>query len=318
MRRIGRGDVFGKRYELEVPLGRGSMGQVWRGRDRDLGRPVAVKLATLHSSADDVARSRRRFEREAMAAAALDSANVATVYDAGTDAGRDGEIHWLVMQLVEGATLGELLDERGTFDLATATATAAQLCSGLAAAHSAGLVHRDLKPDNVMVRRDGVVKVLDFGLVKVLSEVGPRLTATGELIGNLMYASPELLGGTAELDARSDLYGVGCLLHRMLTGVPPFPSKVPMEIFDGHLAQEPPSLASRGVVVPDGAQELVSSLLAKDPRERPGSAAEVYLALRPWLPEPPGTTGAGDGDLGSAGTEDPRRPFLLPQAPFLL
>ncbi|MEU4886337.1 MULTISPECIES: serine/threonine-protein kinase [Streptomyces] len=321
MRRIGRGDVLGNRYELEVPLGRGMMGQVWRGRDRGLERPVAVKVVSLEAGTGDAVRARRRFEREARAAAALDSAHVATVHDAGVDTEPVGEIHWLVMQLVEGATLGELLDERGgVFDLASAVAVAAQLCSGLASAHAGGLVHRDLKPENVMVRHDGVVKVLDFGLVKVLSEAGPRLTATGEAVGNLMYASPEMLEGTVELDPRSDLYGVGCLLHRMLAGVPPFPSKVPMQIFEGHLTQEPPSLESLGVTIPDALQDLVFSLLAKDRRERPASATEVYRALWPWLPGPgPGTgRGAAPDGLPHCGAEDPRRPFLLPQAPFPL
>ncbi|MFC7827772.1 serine/threonine-protein kinase [Streptomyces sp. NPDC057375] len=313
VRRIGRGDVLGNRYELEVPLGHGAMGQVWRGRDRHLGRRVAVKLAILDPGTGDIARARRRFEREGKAAAALDSANVATVHDAGVDTDTDGEIHWLVMQLVEGATLGELLDERNVFDVASAAAVTAQVCAGLAPAHAAGLVHRDLKPANVMVRRDGVVKVLDFGLVKLMSEAGPRLTATGETVGNLMYASPELLQGAVELDARSDLYSVGCLLHSMLAGAPPFASKVPMEVFGGHLTREPPSLASSGVVVPDGLQELVSALLAKGRQDRPGSAAEVYQALGPWLPK------SGDAAGGEpCGPEDPRRPFLLPQAPFPL
>ncbi|WP_242579602.1 serine/threonine-protein kinase [Streptomyces sp. MST-110588] len=313
MRRIGKGDALRDRYELEVPLGHGAMGQVWRGRDRHLGRRVAVKLAVLSPGTGDMARARKRFEREAKAAAALDSANVATVHDAGVDFGDDGEIHWLVMQLVEGATLGELLGERIVFDLASAAAVAAQMCAGLAPAHAAGLVHRDLKPENVMVRRDGVVKVLDFGLVKLMSEAGPRLTATGETIGNLMYASPELLEGAVELDARSDLYSVGCLLHGMLAGAPPFASKVPMEVFGGHLTQEPPSLASAGVTVPDALQELVSALLAKRRQDRPGSAAEVYQALGPWLPKP------GNAEGGErCGSEDPRRPFLLPQAPFPL
>ncbi|MGW3314389.1 serine/threonine-protein kinase [Streptomyces fungicidicus] len=318
VRRIGRGETLGSRYELEVPLGRGAMGQVWRGRDRGLGRAVAVKLAVLETGTGDVTRARRRFEREARAAAALDSTHVATVYDAGVDTEPGGEIHWLVMQLVEGATLGELLDERGVFDLASAVSVAAQVCSGLASAHAGGLVHRDLKPENIMVRRDGVVKVLDFGLVKVLSEAGPRLTATGETVGNLMYASPELLEGAVELDARSDLYGVGCLLQRMLAGAPPFQSKAPMEVFEGHLTQEPPSLASLGVTVPDALQDLVFSLLAKDRRDRPDSATEVCRALGPWLPKPRNTGAGGQDGLPYRDAEDPRRPFLLPQAPFPL
>ncbi len=319
VREMRRGDTVGGRYEFEYLLGRGTMGQVWRARDRHLDRPVAAKMAWLDLGAPDVDRARSRFEREAKAAAALDSANIATVYDAGfdrydTDA---AEAQWLVMQVVEGATLGELLDERGPFAPPTAAAVAAQVCSGLAAAHAVGLVHRDLKPDNVMVRRDGVVKVLDFGLVKVLSETGARLTATGEFIGNLAYASPELIEGVLELDARSDLYSVGCLLHRMLAGAPPFPSKAPLKVLEGHLAQRPPHLSELGIEVPGGLQDLLSALLEKDRSQRPDSAAAVFRALEAWTPRPALLPSADDRAYGSV-PEDPQRPFLRPQAPYPL
>ncbi|MEU2734754.1 serine/threonine-protein kinase [Streptomyces sp. NPDC007095] len=310
MHDIRRGAVLGDRYELQQPLGRGSMGQVWRGRDLHLGRPVAVKTvaAELLSEAEDRERVRRRFVREAKAAATLDSANIATVYDASVT----GDTHWLVMQLVDGATLGTVLDERERLDVASAAAVAAQICSGLAAAHAAGLVHRDLKPENVMVRRDGVVKILDFGLVKLMADDGPRLTATGEQPGNLLYASPELLSGDPDLDGRSDLYSVGCLLHHMLAGAPPFPRDRPMAVLRGHLHDTPPGLAEAGVPVPDALQDLVLALLAKDREDRPASAAEVYGALGPWLP----AARPGPDTLRGFGPEDPRRPFVLPQGPY--
>ncbi|MEU3606053.1 serine/threonine-protein kinase [Streptomyces sp. NPDC035033] len=319
MRRIESGLRLGARYELVQPLDSGSMGQVWRGLDLRLKRPVAVKLALPGLPGHGFTPEQvSRFEREAEAAAGLDAVNITTVYDAGTDVG-DGSgspLHWLVMQLVDGATLADLLAEQdgGRFDLPTATAVAAQVCTALAALHSRGFVHRDLKPENVMVRRDGVVKVLDFGLVKVLSEAGPRLTATGECLGNLWFASPEMLLGSRDLDGRSDLYAVGCLLHTMLAGAPPFPSKVPMAVFEGHTELPPPPLAPLDVTVPQEVQELVSGLLAKDREKRPASAAEVYRLLMPWLPRP--VPGRGEGWFDEA--EDPRRPYALPQAPFPL
>ncbi|MDX2540644.1 serine/threonine-protein kinase [Streptomyces sp. WI04-05B] len=312
MHTIGQGTVLGDRYALDRPLGRGSMGQVWQGRDLHLGRPVAVKTvaAELLAEAEDRERARRRFVREAKAAAALDSDNIATVHDAAVT----GDTHWLVMQLVDGATLGTVIDEaeEERLDVASAAAVAAQICSGLAAAHAAGLVHRDLKPENVMIRRDGVVKILDFGLVKLMADEGPRLTATGEQPGNLRYASPELLSGDAALDGRSDLYSVGCLLHHMLAGTPPFPAERPLAVLRGHLHDAPPSLATAGVPVPDALQELALALMAKGRENRPSSAAEVYGALGPWLP----AARPGPGTLRGFGTEDPRRPFVLPQGPY--
>ncbi|MFF3497307.1 serine/threonine-protein kinase [Streptomyces sp. NPDC002795] len=311
MRAIGEGTVLRDRYQLDRALGRGSMGHVWQGRDLHLGRPVAVKTVAAEALADGQERERfrRRFEREAKAAAALDSANVANVYDADIT----GDLHWLVMQLVDGATLGMVLDEQERLDTTSAAAVGAQLCSGLAAAHAAGLVHRDLKPENVMIRRDGVVKILDFGLVKLMSDEGPRLTETGQQPGNLLYASPELLSGTPALDARSDLYSVGCLLHHLLAGTPPFPPGQPLDVLNRHLNVDPPALADCGAEVPDELQSLVSALLAKKPADRPASAVEVYTALGTWLP----ASRPGRAALREFGPEDPRRPFVLPQGPYL-
>ncbi|MFJ4097332.1 serine/threonine-protein kinase [Kitasatospora sp. NPDC089913] len=310
MQHIGRGTVLGNRYGLEQPLARGSMGHVWQGRDRHLGRAVAVKLVPADLLSDPAGRDGvlRRFELEAKAAAALDHVNIATVHDADIT----GETCWLVMQLVVGSTLGVLLDERERLDVESAVAVAAQLCAGLSAAHAAGLVHRDLKAENVMVAQDGVVKILDFGLVKVVADNGPRLTSTGELLGNLQCASPELLRGSPVLDARSDLYSVGCLLHLMLTGRPPFDASTPPALVAGHLGAPPPLLADCGVEVPAGLQELATALLAKEREARPGSAAETYAALGPYLP----AAQPGPDALRRFGPEDPRRPFVLPQGPY--
>ncbi|OBQ53934.1 serine/threonine protein kinase [Streptomyces sp. H-KF8] len=249
-----------------------------------------------------------RFEREARAAARLDHGNITTVFDASlTD-----DTCCLVMELIDGTTLEYLFDQQdeGRFDVPSAAAVAAQLCAGLSAAHAAGLVHRDLKTQNVMVRRDGVVKILDFGLVKLLTDVDPSLTTTGEGVGNIVCASPELLSGQTPLDGRSDLYALGCLLHHMLTGHTLFTTDQPALLASRHLGAPPPLVADSGVDVPHDLQELLSALLAKRPEDRPASATEVYVALAPHLPAPDPGLAARRGL-----PEDPRRPFLVPQGP---
>ncbi|MGW3170965.1 serine/threonine-protein kinase [Streptomyces sp. NPDC001153] len=313
MPRLAPGMVLCDRYRLESVLGRGLMGQVWQARDLPLDRPVAVKTVATEllavASGRDAALA--RFRRETRAAARLDHANVATVFDASLT----GDTCCLVMELIEGTTLEYLFDDRedGRFDVSSAVAVAAQLCAGLSAVHAAGLVHRDLKAQNVMIRRDGIVKILDFGLVKLLGDTDPRLTTTGEGVGNLLCASPELLSGRDRLDGRSDLYAVGCLLHHMLTGEPPFPTRQPALLASHHLATAPPLVADAGVDVPGGLQDLITALLAKRPDDRPASAAEVYAALAPHLPDP-------RPELAARRTvpEDPRRPFLVPQGPLPL
>ncbi|MET7839212.1 serine/threonine-protein kinase [Streptomyces sp. NPDC005356] len=310
MRKITPGMVLRDRYQLTSVLGRGVMGQVWEGRDLYLERPVAVKTVAAELLAVPQGRKEAlaRFKREAQAAARLDHANVTTVFDASiTD-----DTCCLVMELIDGTTLEYLFDQQDgeRFDVPSAAAVAAQLCAGLSAAHAADLVHRDLKTQNVMVRRDGVVKILDFGLVKLLADADPRLTMTGEGIGNIVCASPELLSGQSRLDGRSDLYAVGCLLHHMLTGRTPFATEQPALMASRHLSSPPPVISDSGVAVPGALQELVTALLAKRPDDRPSSATEVYAALAPYLPvsDPGRATRRGL-------PEDPRRPFLVPQGP---
>ncbi|AEY93068.1 putative serine/threonine protein kinase [Streptomyces hygroscopicus subsp. jinggangensis 5008] len=271
-------------------------------------KTVATELLAVPSSRDAAL---ARFSRETRAAARLDHTNIATVFDASvTD-----DTCCLVMELIEGTTLEYLFDQQqdGRFDVPSAASIAAQLCAGLSAVHAADLVHRDLKTQNIMIRRDGVVKIVDFGLVKLLSDTDPRLTTTGEGVGNLFCASPEMLAGRDELDGRSDLYAVGCLLHHMLTGETPFSTRQPALLASHHLASPPPLVADAGVDVPGDLQNLITALLAKRPDERPSSAAEVYAALAPHLPKP-------DPELAVRRTppEDPRRPFLVPQGPMPL
>ncbi|MDT0397214.1 serine/threonine-protein kinase [Streptomyces edwardsiae] len=307
MEQFAAGEVVRGRYRLDRVLGRGAMGHVWQGVDVFLERPVAVKTvaADLLAVPDLRRTALARFEREAKAAARLDHANITTVYDAAVTE----DVCCLVMQLVDGTTLDNVVDgaDDGRLTVPAAVSVAAQLCSGLSAAHDAGLVHRDLKPQNVMVRASGLVKILDFGLVKVLSDAAPQLTVIGEALGNVAYASPELLSGDRPLDGRSDLYAVGCLLHHLLTGRPPFDARNPAELVTRHLTAAPPRLDA-----PPALQDLTDALLAKRPEDRPAGAAEVYAALAPYLPAPEPALATR-----RMPPEDPRRPFLLPQAPVM-
>ncbi|MER5182656.1 serine/threonine-protein kinase [Streptomyces sp. NPDC002896] len=312
MEQFAPGKVLRSRYRLDRILGKGAMGHVWQGTDVYLERPVAVKTvaADLLALPDWRRTALARFEREAKAAARLDHANITTVYDAAVTE----DVCCLVMQLVDGTTLDNVIDgaDDGRLPVSAAVSAAAQLCSGLSAAHAAGLVHRDLKPQNIMVRTDGLVKILDFGLVKVLSDTDPRLTMTGETLGNLAYASPEVLAGDEALDGRTDLYAVGCLLHHMLTGHRPFDSQGPAQLVTQHLTASPPQLGDYGVDAPAALQDLLNALLAKRPEDRPSSAAEVYATLSPHLPGPDPALA-----VRRMPPEDPRRPFLVPQGPIM-
>ncbi|MDT0396486.1 MULTISPECIES: serine/threonine-protein kinase [Streptomyces] len=312
MEQFAAGKVLRGRYRLDRILGRGAMGHVWQGTDVYLERPVAVKTvaADLLALPEGRRTALARFEREAKAAARLDHPNITTVYDAALTQ----DVCCLVMQLVDGTTLDNVVDgaDDRRLPVPAAVSVAAQLCAGLSAAHAAGLVHRDLKPQNIMVRTSGLVKILDFGLVKVLSDTDPQLTMTGETLGNVACASPELLAGDRTLDGRSDLYAVGCLLHHMLTGRPPFDGVGPAELATQHLTVPPPSFADHGAEAPAALQDLAHALLAKRPEDRPAGAAEVYAALAPYLP------GADPAYANRRmPPEDPRRPFLVPQGPVM-
>ncbi len=257
-------------YRLEGRLGSGGMGLLYRATDLVLGRPVAVKLLARHLVSDESAKV--RFMREARAASALDHPNIATIYEVGE---QDGEI-FIVMALYEGETLKQRI-ERGRLPLPEALADLRQVTLGLEAAHRAGIVHRDIKPANVFLTRDGTVKLLDFGLAKLLSHSQSQLTQDGQAMGTVLYMSPEQLGGEL-VDARTDLWSLGVLAYEMLSGVSPFRADSNAAIATRILNDQPPSL---GAIpgVPVGLAELVSKLLRKNPAERPPSATELLSQL---------------------------------------
>lgn len=264
------------RYQLEELLGRGGFGEVWRAKDSRVGRWVAVKIGYPETPEET-----RRFEREASLAGNLAHPNIATIHDfGGTErAGRDAV--FLVMELLQGRSLAEALED-GLPPLADALEWAGRIADALGAAHDAGIVHRDVKPANVMVTESGVVKVLDFGIAKASGSPGTELTATGMIIGSFPYMAPERWTGGANgvpVDGRADLYALGCVLTELLTGRRPFPAREMHELLAQHLTTAPPAPGSLREGLPAALDALVLGLLAKDPHDRPATAGEVSRRL---------------------------------------
>lgn len=271
-----RGRLLSGRYELRELLGAGGMGEVWRARDRELGRDVAVKL--LLAPGDDGERREQlaRFRREARAVASLDSPHIVAVHDHGTD----GDSPYLVMALVDGRTLHDVLAESGRVSVADALSWTVDVCRGLEVAHAAGIVHRDIKPVNIMVTGEGVAKVVDFGIAKYTEarSSDPQLTQTGQApFGSVLYMAPERFQ-QRNGDGRTDLYALGCVLYELLVGRPPFVGHA-AGIMYNHLNDEPlrPSRA-RAELGPD-MDRLILSLMAKEPDDRPSDARAARVEL---------------------------------------
>jgi serine/threonine protein kinase len=286
--------VLAGRYELEVPLGRGGMGEVWRGRDMATHRPVAIKLVEL-SQIDDpglLAETIGRFRREATVVSGLRHPNIV----GAVDAGRMANQLFMVMELAPGISLAQMMDERGArgmglFPVPSVLRIAEQVCAGLAAAHDAGVVHRDIKPSNLMVTPQLGVKIIDFGIARLLADNSPRLTLRGHTVGTIAYMSPEQAQGH-DVDGRADLYSLGCVLYQLLSGRPPFFSTLPGALLMMQVMDRPTPLSVVRPDLPAGLSELVSDLMEKDPAARPANAAQVAS----WI-------GAMEGRLGPAAPE---------------
>src|SRR5438132_985205 len=261
--------LYGDRYAAEEELGRGGMGRVLRARDLKLGRLVALKVLApgMHDS-----KQLRRFEQEARAAGALNHPNIVMVLDIGDHAGEP----YIVSELLHGATLRALLRD-GPLAPEKAADLALQLANGLTAAHQAGIVHRDLKPENLFITDEGRLKILDFGVAKLLGDAPAGMsTETGAVIGTAGYMSPEQVRGVS-VDHRSDIFTVGAILHEILSGASPFDRASPAETGYAIVNLPPPALPA---AVPRRLARVVSRCLAKDPAQRVQSSAEL-LALLP-------------------------------------
>jgi Tol biopolymer transport system component len=257
-------------YELIAPLGSGGMGEVYRARDTRLGRDVALKVLPSDLAANPS--SLARFEQEARHVAALNHPNIIAVFDVGTEDG----VAYIVTELVDGVPL------RGaSFPLRKVTDIGAQVADALAAAHAAGVTHRDIKPDNVMVTREGRVKVLDFGVAKATGSPAPdRMTVAqteiGVVVGTVGYMAPEQVRGDA-VDSRADIFAVGALLYELLAGAPAFKAETAAEVMAATLRADPPELPAG---VPHALRQIVGRCLEKNPEERFQSARDLAFALR--------------------------------------
>ncbi len=276
------GLVLDSKYKLIEPLGEGGMGCVFRAQRLHIGDEVAVKL--LHR---DLVRERfalERFRREARAAAMIRHANVVSIHDFSDGSGEASEAY-IVMELVQGVSLGNLLRREGRMQPTRAVKLMLKICAGVGMAHSQKLLHRDLKPDNVIVippTHEGGeewAKVVDFGLAKVSDlATSAALTQTGAVVGTLYYMSPEQFSGE-ELDARADVYSLGAMFYEMLTGVPPFRSDHLAGLISKHLHERPPALPP-SLEVPRELESICMRALAKDRNERPSDAFALGRQLQ--------------------------------------
>ena len=253
------------RYRLHVCIGRGGMGEVWQATDEVLGRPVAVKLMLGHGSDPSAS---DRFRLEAQTAARLSHPHVVGVFDFGT---WDGKL-FLVMELVEGDSLAGSPSDPLILPAERVAVVAAHAAAGLAAAHRQGVVHRDIKPGNLLVDAEGTVKLADFGIARFVDDPSGALTTTGQIVGTGLYLAPERALGQSASSA-SDVYSLGCVLYQLLTGRPPFRADTATALLYQHIDTAPMPPGRLGVALPPVFETYLLSLLAKQPEQRPSAQA---------------------------------------------
>ena len=271
MERLASGTVLGDRYVLHDVVGSGGMAAVWHATDRVLDRPVAVKI--LHARLAEDPAFLDRFRAEATASARLTHPNIVNVFDTGAD----GLVAFIVMEMFDGETLRERLTRQGPMEPGEAAAIMVQVLSALQFAHDNGLVHRDVKPANVLVSPDGRVKVTDFGIAKAAYE-GADPTTTGQVLGSVPYLSPEQVEGEP-VDARSDVYGAGIMLYELLTGRTPFHAETEIATAMMRLTNEPTPPRAIRAGIPRPLEAVVLRALARDPDARFASASDMAGAL---------------------------------------
>ena len=306
--------VLNDRYRLLELIGSGGMAVVYRGVDTLLQRQVAVKVLREGFAGDPAFLA--RFQREARAAARLDHPNVVTVYDVG----QDGDRHYIVMECVDGQDLKTLIRQQGRLDVHEALDIALQVCGGVGHAHKAGIIHCDIKPQNVLVTRDGRAKVTDFGIARALS--GSGITESETVWGSPVYFSPEQAAGEPPSPA-SDVYSIGVMLYEALAGSPPFHAEKPAALALMHLREEPPPLAVRNPQVPSQLERVVRKALAKEPSARYRTAEQLSRVIEEyraqseqmtgWQPALPGRPPAAQPALDYA--VEPESPAVSREVP---
>src|SRR5689334_2496790 len=269
--------LLGGRYELDGVVGRGGMAEVYRARDIRLDRIVAIKTLRTDLARDQIFQA--RFRREAQSAASLNHPSIVAVYDAGEDMATGVPVPYIVMEYVDGRTLRDLLQEGHRLLPERSLEIIDGVLRALDYSHQAGIVHRDIKPGNVMVTRNGDVKVMDFGIARAMSDAQATMTQTAQVIGTAQYLSPEQARGE-RVDSRSDLYSTGCLLYELLTGRPPFTGDSPVAIAYQHVRENPVPPSRVDPDVPPWADAIVLKAMAKSPADRYQTAADMRADLQ--------------------------------------
>ena len=286
--------LVGGRYEVGHLLGYGGMAEVHLGRDVRLGRRVALKILRSDLARDPSFQT--RFRREAQSAGSLNHPSIVAVYDTGEDSIPNGNggseiVPFIVMEYVEGRTLREVLSTETRLEPDRAMEIVAEICAALDFSHRHGIIHRDIKPGNVMITKTGAVKVMDFGIARAMADEAATMTQTASVIGTAQYLSPEQARGET-VDARSDVYSTGCLLYELITGTPPFQGDSPVAVAYQHVRESAPVPSSINPGVPRALDSIVMKALAKNPMNRYQSAADMRsdlqraLADRPIAAEP--------------------------------
>ena len=265
------GRMIAGRYEIVEKIGSGGMGVVWKAKDKILDRHVALKILRPEMSEDQA--FVQRFRQEAKAAASLSHSNIVNIYDVGQDRG----LHYIVMELVEGQTLRDKLNEAGRLSVDEAVNIAIQICLGLAHAHACGIIHRDIKPQNILITNTGQVKVADFGIARALGSASN--TGKSIVVGSASYLSPEQVTNQA-VTAASDLYSLGVVLYEMVTGELPYTGDTPIAVAIQHVEGRIPSVRERNPDAPIELEMIISKAMAKDPEDRFQSAGEMMASLR--------------------------------------
>jgi len=269
--------LLGGRYELDGVVGRGGMAEVYRARDIRLDRIVAIKTLRADLARDQIFQA--RFRREAQSAASLNHPSIVAVYDTGEDMATGVPVPYIVMEYVDGRTVRDLLQEGHRLLPERSLEIIDGVLRALDYSHQAGIVHRDIKPGNVMVTRNGDIKVMDFGIARAMSDAQATMTQTAQVIGTAQYLSPEQARGE-RVDSRSDLYSTGCLLYELLTGRPPFTGDSPVAIAYQHVRENPVPPSRVDPDVPAWADAIVLKAMAKAPADRYQTAGDMRADLQ--------------------------------------
>ena len=295
-------EVLSDRYELHRKLATGGMADVWLARDRVLDRPVAVKIMFAQFATDPL--FVERFRREAKSAGNLNHPNIVGVYDWG----EQGGTYFIVMEYIEGPSVAEVLKSEGPLHPRRAAEIAADVAEALSFAHVEGVIHRDIKPGNIMLTKAGRAKVTDFGIARLATAPNNELTKAGSVMGTATYFSPEQAQGHT-LDGRSDLYSLGAVLFEMLTGQPPFQAESPVAIAYKHVQERPRRPASIQPGLPFAIEAITLRLLTKNPANRYPDATELRDDLHRFLADQTTRAELALQRLSLLHISDPTRPY---------